>query len=89
MLLIDCPHCGPRPEIEFRCGGEAHLVRPDPATADDATWGAYLYRRASTKGVQRERWLHGHGCGRWFNAVRDTVTDRFQATYPIGAEPPA
>ena len=27
MLLIPCPHCGPRAEIEFRHAGEAHLVR--------------------------------------------------------------
>ena len=25
MLLIDCPHCGPRNEVEFRYGGEAHV----------------------------------------------------------------
>ena len=89
MLLIDCPCCGPRPEVEFRCGGEAHLERPDPKTADDAAWGAYLYRRRSIKGAQAERWLHAHGCGRWFNAVRDTISDRFLATYAMGAEPPA
>lgn len=89
MLLIDCPYCGARPEVEFRCGGEAHLVRPDPATADDAAWGEYLYRRRSPKGVHRERWLHAHGCGRWFNAVRDTASDRFLAIYLMGEGPPA
>ena len=26
MLLVPCPYCGPRPEIEFRCGGEAHIA---------------------------------------------------------------
>ena len=32
MLLIACPHCGNRPETEFRCGGQAHIARPaDPA----------------------------------------------------------
>ncbi len=31
MLLIRCPWCGPRDEIEFRYGGQAHLVYPaDP-----------------------------------------------------------
>jgi sarcosine oxidase subunit delta len=31
MLLIECPWCGPRDEIEFSYGGEAHRVRPgDP-----------------------------------------------------------
>ena len=29
MLLIDCPHCGPRAEIEYSYGGEAHIVRPE------------------------------------------------------------
>src|SRR5207245_2795974 len=31
-----------------------------------------------TKAPHAERWLHAHGCQRWFNAVRDTVTDRFK-----------
>jgi Sarcosine oxidase, delta subunit family len=39
MLLIPCPHCGRRPEIEFRCGGEAHIARPArPDEVDDAGW---------------------------------------------------
>jgi sarcosine oxidase, subunit delta len=78
MLLIDCPHCGPRPEIEFRCGGEAHIARPDPSQASDGQWAAFLFFRTNTKGRHAERWLHIHGCQRWFNAVRDTVTDRFE-----------
>ena len=27
MLLIPCPYCGPRPELEFRYAGEAHIAR--------------------------------------------------------------
>ncbi len=88
MLLIHCPHCGPRAEIEFRCGGEAHIARPDPATASDADWEAYLFLRQNTKGVLLERWLHSHGCRRWFNAARDTVSDRFIAFYAMGEPPP-
>ncbi len=87
MLLIPCPYCGDRPEIEFRYGGEAHLVR-DPAGADDATWTGFLYHRANPKGVHAERWRHTHGCGRFFNAVRHTVTDRFVSTYKIGEAKP-
>jgi sarcosine oxidase, subunit delta len=83
MLLVPCPYCGSRPEIEFRCGGEAQIVRPEPAGAGDQEQGAYLYYRTNPKGPHRERWYHLHGCGRWFNAVRDTVTDRFQATYRV------
>ena len=28
MLLITCPYCGERPELEFRNMGEAHIARP-------------------------------------------------------------
>ena len=77
MLLITCPYCGSRPEIEFTYGGQAHLVRPDPATADDETWTDFLYMRSNLKGRYAERWRHARGCGRFFNAVRDTTTDQF------------
>jgi sarcosine oxidase, subunit delta len=88
MLLIVCPYCGPRAEIEFHCGGEAHIVRPiEPAALGDQQWADYLFYRSNTKGLHTERWNHLHGCRRWFNASRDTVTDRFVATYPIGGMP--
>ena len=88
MLLVPCPYCGPRPEVEFRCGGEAHVKRPDPATATDQDWAEYLYYRANPKGLHRERWHHVHGCGRWFNAVRDTVSDQFHASYRLDEPAP-
>ena len=89
MLLIPCPYCGARPEIEFRYGGEAHIARPtDPATLDDAAWGEFLYLRTNPKGLHAERWRHIHGCGRFFNAIRDTVTDKLVATYQVGAPKP-
>jgi sarcosine oxidase, subunit delta len=89
MLLIACPYCGTRPELEFVHGGQAHLVRPpDPATADAQTWGDFLYARDNTRGVHAERWRHTHGCGRFFNALRDTSSDQFLVTYRIGEQPP-
>jgi sarcosine oxidase, subunit delta len=89
MLLITCPHCGPRAEIEFRCGGEAHIARPsDPSQLSDEQWAEFLFYRSSPKGVHAERWMHAHGCQRWFNAVRDTVSDRILATYPAGSPRP-
>lgn len=89
MLLIDCPFCGPRAETEFRCGGEAHIARPvDPSALDDVAWSEFLYMRSNTKGVLAERWNHAHGCGRWFNALRDTVSDRFLASYRSGEPRP-
>jgi sarcosine oxidase, subunit delta len=89
MLLIACPYCGPRPEIEFRCGGEAHLQRPAPEVQlDDAQWADFLFYRTNPKGLHAERWLHAHGCQRWFNVLRDTESDRIVATYPAGDRPP-
>ncbi|MBV1700498.1 MAG: sarcosine oxidase subunit delta [Hyphomicrobiales bacterium] len=89
MLLIDCPYCGARPEIEFRCGGEAHITRPAPEAArDDESFAQFLYFRRNTKGMLAENWWHVHGCQRWFHALRDTQTDAFAATYKIGATPP-
>ena len=81
MLLINCPWCGVRPENEFHYGGEAHIARPvDPMAVDDAAWGEFLYARTNPRGTHRERWRHQYGCGRFFNAVRDTVTDRISGT---------
>ncbi|MSO91091.1 MAG: sarcosine oxidase subunit delta family protein [Acetobacteraceae bacterium] len=88
MLLINCPYCGNRPEVEFRHMGEAHIARPEnPATISDARWTEFLYFRSNPKGTHAERWRHIHGCGRFFNAQRDTVTDKFTRTYRVG-EPP-
>ncbi|HUZ65227.1 MAG TPA: sarcosine oxidase subunit delta [Acetobacteraceae bacterium] len=90
MLLIPCPHCGPRAEIEFRNGGEAHLTRPaDPASLSDDEWAAFLFMRTNVKGVFAERWRHVHGCGRFFNVLRDTRTDRILRAYPAGTPRPA
>jgi len=86
MLLIHCPYCEEeRPELEFRHAGEAHIARPARIAdiADDA-FEALFFIRDNPKGPAWERWRHVHGCGRFFNAVRDTVTDRFVATYKAG-----
>ena len=90
MLIIECPYCGARPELEFAYGGQAHIARPDnPAECTEEQWANFLYWRDNPKGVHAERWRHSHGCGRFFNAVRDTTTDQFLLTYRIGEQPPA
>jgi sarcosine oxidase, subunit delta len=87
MLLITCPWCGPRDETEFHYGGEAHIVRPaDPDSIDDTEWATYLFMRTNPKGPLRERWMHRHGCRRWFNIVRDTVTHEILSVYKMGEE---
>ena len=90
MLLIRCPYCEmARPEAEFKYGGEAHLTRPDPNAANDQDWTDYLYFRANPKGEHGERWRHAAGCGRFFNCLRDTASDRIVATYKIGEPRPS
>ena len=89
MLIIDCPYCGERPELEFVYGGEAHIDRPRrPDELSDEEWNTYLNIRSNSKGWHAERWRHLHGCARFFNAVRDTRTDQFLATYKVGADRP-
>jgi len=90
MLLIACPYCGVRPELEFVYGGQAHVARPaDPAAVGAQDWADFLYMRDNTRGVHAERWRHTHGCGRFFNALRDTRSDQFLGSYRIGTSAPA
>ena len=89
MLLIPCPYCGPRAELEFSYGGEAHIERPkDPDALSDAEWADYLFMQSNTKGLFLERWVHSHGCRRWFNVARDTETYEILAVYEMGTKPP-
>ena len=75
MLLIACPWCGERDEIEFSYGGPADVAYPaDPGALSDEEWARYLFVRANPRGALRERWVHTHGCRRWFVLERDTVT---------------
>jgi sarcosine oxidase subunit delta len=89
MLLIQCPYCGERPEPEFVYGGQAHIARPaQPSGTSAEEWTQFLYLRSNPRGVHAERWRHTRGCGRFFNALRDTATDRFLATYRVGERAP-
>ena len=90
MLLIHCPYCNETlPEAEFAYAGEAHIARPEnPSEMSDEDWSEFLFMRANVKGVHFERWRHVHGCGRFFNAARNTISDKFLATYESGAPRP-
>ena len=90
MLLIACPWCGPRDEIEFRYGGQAHVNYPsDPDALTDVEWADYLVMRDNPRGRFAERWNHTAGCRRWFNAIRDTASYAFEATYPPFTDVPS
>ena len=87
MMQIPCILCGKRDENEFVCGGTSHIVRP-PIEAGDQAWGEYLFFRENPKGVHLERWRLVHGCGRWFNVARDTVTHEILSAYPMSEAAP-
>ncbi len=90
MLLIRCPYCDEeRPELEFAYAGEAHIARPaEPSKLSDEEWRDFLFIRSNARGIHFERWRHVHGCARFFNAARETVSDRFLATYKAGEPRP-
>ena len=89
MRQIKCPNCGYRDEIEFSCGGEAHISRQDYSISlTDKEWSEYLFSRYNPKGLFIERWVHSSGCRRWFNVVRNTATDEILKIYNIGESPP-
>jgi sarcosine oxidase subunit alpha len=90
VLLIPCPWCGPRDDVEFHYGGQAHLDYPvDPDSLSDEAWADYLFMRDNPRGDFAERWCHTAGCRRWFNAVRNTSTYEIRVTSRIGEAPPA
>ena len=80
MLLIPCPWCGDRSETEFRCGGEAKGLRPDPDKCSDQEWLDYLYNSENHRGELVEIWCHEKGCGSWFRLRRHTVTHQIAAS---------
>lgn len=78
MLLIPCPFCGPRDEIEFRYRGDASVARPVP-DASGSTATALVYERANPAGLHTEWWLHVGGCRQVLRVERDTRTHRITA----------
>jgi sarcosine oxidase, subunit delta len=83
MKLLTCPLNGPRPLLEFVCGGEVRACPVDTAgkrECSDAEWTHYLLNRNSVPRVRREWWCHTPS-GYWFIAERDTARDEFLKTY--------
>ncbi len=77
MLLVPCPHCGPRNAADLRYLGET-TVRPDPADADPDVWRGYLYLRDNPADWLTETWYCRSGCRRFFTLERHTVTNEFR-----------
>ena len=85
MLLIPCPWCGPRNQVEFTYGGDATVKRP-AADEDVAAWFAYVYLRDNPCGPHDELWLHSAGCRQWFKVRRDTRTHAILASAELAQQ---
>jgi sarcosine oxidase, subunit delta len=83
MLVIVCPHCGPRNDAEFVYQGEV-VARPEP-DADPGTWRRYLYMRRNIRGWQEERWFHVSGCRRFLRVERHTLTNEIRSVRDVAA----
>jgi methylglutamate dehydrogenase subunit B len=73
VLLIPCPWCGPRAQVEFTYGGDASAARPPP-DAPAGAWIDFVYLRDNPAGPHDELWQHTAGCRQWFRVRRDTRT---------------
>ena len=76
MILIRCPHCGPRDHTEFTYMGDGTMVRPpdnDPMVPLER-WFDYVYIRDNPRGPHIELWHHGQGCRAYVLVRRDTLT---------------
>lgn len=84
MLLIACPHCGPRAQIEFVYERTLDSI-VDPA-ADPAAAMAVLFSRGNPRGLDEELWRHTFGCRAWLVMVRHRLTHRIEEIRAIGPE---
>jgi len=80
MMLIPCPHCGPRAQLEFTYERTLDAILPLDATPEDAA--RILYERENPRGVSAELWRHSFGCRAWLRLERHTVTHDISSAIP-------
>ncbi len=84
MLLIACPHCGPRAQAEFSYERTIDsVVQPGAETAEAME---HLFSRANPRGVDEELWRHTHGCRAWLVMSRHRVTHAINSIRAVGPE---
>ena len=77
MLLIDCPHCGPRAQSEFAYDRTLDAIVQLAMVPSDAM--TTLYTRANPRGWSDELWHHRFGCRTWLVVRRQTVTHAIES----------
>ncbi len=89
MLLIPCPHCGPRAEIEFTYGGDAGVERPlMDAGVSRQQWLDHIYLRDNPCGEHLEWWQHSSGCRAWIKVRRNTRSHQISGAWTATAKVP-
>ena len=84
MLLINCPHCGLRAQIEFTYERTVDsVVQPDAPAAEAME---RLFSRANPRGLDDEVWRHSFGCRAWLVLTRHRVTHEIAAIRAVGPE---
>ncbi len=72
MMLIPCPHCGPRAAAEFTFERPIESIVTLEATPAEAV--ERLYTRENPRGPSWELWRHAYGCRGWIKLLRNTAT---------------
>jgi sarcosine oxidase subunit delta len=80
MLLIECPHCGPRAQLEFTY----ERTRDSIVTLDMSSGEAMnaLYSRANPRGWDEELWRHSYGCRQWLVIRRHRTSHAIDSVTP-------
>lgn len=81
MLLIDCPHCGPRAQAEFSYERTLDSIVTLDMPADQAV--QRLYARTNPRGLDDELWRHGYGCRQWLVLRRHRRSHEIVSTLPF------
>ena len=84
MLLIVCPHCGPRAQVEFAYERTVDSVVQPDAPAPEAM--ERLFTRANPRGFDEEIWRHSFGCRGWLVMSRHRATHEITAIRAVGPE---
>jgi heterotetrameric sarcosine oxidase delta subunit len=84
MMLINCPHCGPRAQSEFIYERTVDSVAPAGVSRDEAM--QTLFTRGNPRGVDEEIWRHTFGCRAWMVVTRQRVTNEISHVRAVGPE---
>ena len=82
MMLIACPHCGPRAQAEFAYERTRDSIVTIAMAPDVAM--TTLFERTNQRGVDDELWRHSHGCRRFILLRRNRVTHEILSVEPWG-----